>query len=792
MTVNNDCSTASHMRYLRLQTITIFVMALFSLIFIFGSVAQATDNAESVSQKHVLFINSYSYDYDTVPIVASGVEKEIRDIAIINYVFMDAKYVSPELAEEQLKPQLKNLMSKNHYDLVILGDDAALDFALKYQQTYFAGIPIIFEDVNSESKGKKAAENPYITGLVELFPIRQNIELAKKLQPDAKRIVVVMDDTVSSWGTVEQVQAFKDDFPELSFETLDVSKYSTEDLQHQIGTYGADTILFFGMCSVDGSGHHYNMAQGIRLVSQAANIPLYKADEIGIGDGLLGGYVLTYDKVGERTGKMARGILLGMLSPKTMSSEVSEYTYKFDYAVMKRFGITKSQVPSSAVFIHNEPTGMERYKDLLIPIGVVFLLLIISGLLIDRHRNRMFNTRLAESKATQRAAELSNQAKTEFLAKLSHDIRTPLTAILGITTLAKDQVRDPLAMRKSLMKIDSAGHLLLLLINDILDMSKIESGKMELMPESYPLDEFLANMRDIIEPACEKKNINLTITGDAEGKIVLIDKVRINQVIYNILSNSVKFTDPEGSISLNVIGKPFNDGTMMAIDLVVSDTGCGMTKEFQQRMFEPFSQDMTNPTAAAMGSGLGLAIVRNIVNLMGGTIAVKSELGVGTTICIHLDLPLTQEKIVPSETTWLNDGSLQGKHILLVEDNPLNTEIATLLLEKEGMIVNHASNGREAVTMLEEAADGAYDAVLMDIRMPVMNGIEATKAIRNSYRAYLQQVPIIAMTADAFEDDVKRSLAAGMVAHMTKPVEPNILYSVLWKYTHQQSENLGD
>ena len=764
-------------RFLKVA-VMIVVMALLATLS-FCAAARADGGAPS---KKVLFINSYSFDFETVPIVVSGVEQELDGLASIQYLYMDAKYVPSQVAEEQLKRQLDNVLAQNQYDLVILGDDPALDFAMKYRQRYFAGLPLVFEDVNSYEKARRVSQDPLITGLVESFKVKENIDLARKILPQAKNLVVISDNTESARGTVEQIFAMRGAYPDLAFSVLDTSAYTTEELKEKLSSYGPDTILFYSVFSIDASGRRYTISSGVRLVTSAARVPVFKADEIGVGHGLLGSYSPSYDSMGHKTGQIARAILQGQPVPFPQAAGVTTFMYKFDYNVMKRFGIEKKDLPVTAVYIHDVPDTLDLLAQYIVPLSLVLLAIIVGGLVIDRKQNCRFNKRLAEVEATRRAAEISDHAKTEFLSKMSHDIRTPLTAILGMTSLARDQVGDPEAMNKSLEKIESAGHWLLLLVNDILDMSKIESGKMELYPEPYPVDEFLVIIHNLFDPECAKKHIRFTVKATVGDSVILADKVRLNQVVCNLLSNAVKFTAPEGEISLIVTGRPDRTGHSQ-VDIIISDTGCGMTEAFQKHMFEPFTQDsLKRPASQTDGSGLGLAIVKNIVDLMDGTIDIDSAPGQGTTVRLCLHFPIAETAPASPDYTWTSQASLRGRRVLLVEDNALNTEIATLFLEKEGVIVDHAENGMEAVQQLEQADDDYYDAVLMDIRMPVMDGINAAKAIRRNQRGYLQHVPIIAMTADAFDDDVKRSLGAGMDAHLTKPVEPHVLYKVLLKY----------
>ena len=744
-------------------------------------VVSAQAAAAAQAMKYVLFINSYSYDFDTVPTVIEGVRQELRGVAAVHYLFMNTKYVDVGVAERLLMEQLDQQMQEFRYDAVIVGDDTAFDFAMRYRHKYFSNVPIIFENINSEAKAQEAAKDAQVAGLVETFPMEGTIALAKSLLPHARRVVAVTDDTLAARGSVQQCRDAVKHFPGLGWGVLDCSKLTEKQIVRQAASYGDDTILIFTVFSIDGSGRRYTLPDGVRLITGAAKVPVFRADESGIGEGLLGGYVLKYDSIGHRTGAMVRGILKGETSTARLGCEKGQCGCKFDYDVMKRFGISKSQLPAGSVIVNDEPTFYERNKKALISAAVVALLTLLTAAWLDFLRKRRFRRALARSEATRRLAEEANRAKTEFLAKMSHDIRTPLNAIIGLTALSVDDVRDPDKMKANLSKVHSAGELLLTLINNILDMSKIESGKVELAPEPCLLSDFRESIGSIFEPLCAAKGVSFRITGDAFAKTVLVDKLRFSQLVCNIISNAVKFTDAGGSVTFDM-NCARAEGGLLPCDLTVADTGCGMSEEFQRKMFDPFVQEAGGEHANE-GTGLGMAIAKRLTELMKGSIRVESTKGVGTKILIHLDLPQVQTEARPVQTGRAEGAAtLRGRRVLLAEDNELNTEISTMMLQKEGMEVEHAENGLEAVEMFKASSDRPYDAVLMDIRMPLLGGLEATRAIRALDGAYAASVPIIAMTADAFDDDIRRSLSAGMNAHITKPVEPEKLYRTLKQF----------
>jgi signal transduction histidine kinase/CheY-like chemotaxis protein/PAS domain-containing protein len=388
-----------------------------------------------------------------------------------------------------------------------------------------------------------------------------------------------------------------------------------------------------------------------------------------------------------------------------------------------------------------------------------------------------------EAEAARQTAEEASSVKTQFLSRMSHDLRTPMNAIIGLSFLAKEELGDAKAMESYISNIQSAAKFLLGLVNDCLDFEKLNAHKMVLNKEPYDYELFKQNIRSIIQPLCNDKGIHFVLKECPRKDTIMVDAVRFEQIFLNLLTNAVKFTPKGGTVTLRFSCDDPTEGNL-PIHISVEDNGIGISEEFQKHLFEPFEQEDNGLKAQSQGTGLGLSIVKSIVDLMGGSITVRSELGQGTTFTVSLTLPLATEKErkkrEPEETTARMN---PGLHLLLVEDHPLNTEIATKILERQGAIVTSAANGKEGIDDFIASAPYFYDAILMDIRMPVMDGYEATRLIRNLGREDAKSVPIIAMSANAFEEDVRMSLQAGMNAHLSKPIEPNILYETLAQLT---------
>ena len=380
-------------------------------------------------------------------------------------------------------------------------------------------------------------------------------------------------------------------------------------------------------------------------------------------------------------------------------------------------------------------------------------------------------------------AVLANKSKTDFLSRMSHEIRTPMNAILGMSRLGEDVAKDEDVI-EYFKDINNSGNYLLGLINDILDMSRIEQGKMEIINKYEQTDEIIRSVEVVIKPLAEAKNVdfNITLKGDAP-QWVYLDKLRVQQVYINILNNAVKFTETGGKIEWIIESKKLSENKA-EFAITISDTGCGMSEEFLNHIFEPFAQEQNSLVDARQGTGLGLAIAKSIVEKMGGTINVASKIGLGTTFTIKF---VRDCKNVNNTVAYRQEADdiktvLEGKKVLLCEDHPLNTLVATRLLEKVGMTVETAENGRIGVEKFIASEENEYNVVLMDIRMPVMDGLEATTKIRALNRQDAKSVPIIAMTANAFAEDKSLSKTAGMNEHLSKPIEPQILYRTLADY----------
>ena len=383
-------------------------------------------------------------------------------------------------------------------------------------------------------------------------------------------------------------------------------------------------------------------------------------------------------------------------------------------------------------------------------------------------------------------ARHANMLKTEFLSRMSHEIRTPMNAIIGMTNLALDSISDQKSVEDCLNKIGVSTKFLLSLINDILDMSRIESGKVFLKEEEVNIQNFINDINCIFTTQAADKKINYScIFVNELEPFYIFDSMKVQQILINIIGNAMKFTKAHGKVSLKIKQERVNKNAAL-VRFIISDNGIGISKEFLPNLFNVFEQEHTGFSSSYRGTGLGLAICKNLIELMNGTISVTSNLGQGTEFNILLKFKIPETKITLqkiNEKPQLKDYSLlKNKKILLCEDHELNIEVAKRLLESKGIIVEIAKNGQEGFEKFVKAPEYYFDAILMDIRMPILNGLEATSKIRKINSKYATSIPIIAMSANAFEEDVEKSINMGMNAHIAKPFEPVILFDTLLSF----------
>ena len=457
-----------------------------------------------------------------------------------------------------------------------------------------------------------------------------------------------------------------------------------------------------------------------------------------------------------------------------------------------------SDMLTSAIAIYDSTVSKMSFygflKDnLAIVLSIGLSIIIIILMLLQKAKIAESNAKMASENTQQlndklgialKKAEDASLAKTQFLHNMSHDIRTPMNAILGYAHLMEDELKEKDLSKVSdyLNKLQKSGNILLSIINNVLDMARIESGHMEVDENYADIFEVRQRLFEIFEDEAKKKNIHLQYNIHLEHNHVLTDVTKVEEIFVNILSNALKYTPSGGSVIFDVNELPCDESGYMIVKTSVSDTGIGMSQEYMDKIFESFSRERSTTTSGVSGTGLGMAIVKKYVDLLGGTIDVKSELGKGSTFIVTLKHKIAGEYyyvVEKNENRVLDNEILKNKHILLAEDNDLNAEIAATILERAGLKVERVMDGVECVNKIMEMPANTYDVILMDIQMPEMDGYKATRAIRSLKDKAKASIPIVAMTANAFEEDKRNALDAGMDGHIAKPIDIEDLFVLL-------------
>ena len=418
-------------------------------------------------------------------------------------------------------------------------------------------------------------------------------------------------------------------------------------------------------------------------------------------------------------------------------------------------------------------------------IAVIVSVLLALGIYLFMHRNRMRDEE--QQKQLQEAvvaADAANTAKSAFLFNVSHDIRTPMNAIIGYAELAGRNLDEKAQLKDYLEKIGTCGQKMLSILDNVLELSRIETGNVVIEETAVEAGRIFDDSLHMVDAEIEKKHQTLKITKNIIYPYIYLDVSRVTEIILNLVSNAIKYTGEGGTIHCSVRQIPEQKGDRYIQEFSVSDNGIGMSEEFQKHIFESFARERSSTVSGVEGTGLGMGIVKKLVDMMDGEIEIHSKVGEGSTFTIRIPCRIaTFEDTQPKRAeTHLDEEKLVGKRILLAEDNDLNAEIAIALLEEEGLLVERAADGVKCIEMLEKAPEHYYSLILMDVQMPILNGYETTKKIRKMADAEKANIPIVAMTANAFAEDRQKSLAVGMNDHVAKPIDMNKLIPTMQKY----------
>ena len=730
------------------------------------SVLAKNKNSLSAQKNHrLLFISSYSYNWSTVPLQIEGIQSKLDSNISLDIEFMDTKQINTKIAEQLLYDKLcYKEQHDGEYDAIIVGDDAALVFAMLYKDELFYKTPIVFEGINNIEYAQEVSQDPFVTGVIERSSYKENLEFAK-----------------TGIGEQQQFYAQEEEYPEFTFDVINGSLLTQQQILDRISAIDKDTILIYLILSEDVNGNIYTNEQVCQIIKEYAKVPVFRFVQAGIGEGVLGGNIVSHRKSGEIAAQMVMGIFKGTDPSEISMMDESPNEYYLDQQVLDKFNISKNLIPDDAEVINQKDGFWKLYGKVILAvfsISAVIMLAILVGIRTVYARRRYAELKKSNHQLEEAVAEAqaATQAKSQFLHSMSHDIRTPMNAIVGFTKIAMKQNSNA-EVGDCLQKISNSSEHLLSLISDVLDISRIENGKLVYTPVPTELYSVADRVRDIIQGLTGEKELifHTEIPFSNQKCMVLTDPLRIQEVLVNILGNAVKFTDAGGTISFIMKINPGEDEKHIIVKYIITDTGRGMSSEFLPHVFDEFSQERSGARTQYKGTGLGMAITKHYIDAMGGTIQVESKLGEGTTFVVELPMEiLSVDEMENSDQTDQKNSEmqLQGKRVLIAEDNELNAEILETLLQDKGIQYVRAENGKEALNLFAAHPEGSFDAILMDIMMPEMDGYEATRRIRSMKdRPDGEKIPIIAMTANAFAEDMQASLAAGMNAHLTKPIE---------------------
>ena len=576
-----------------------------------------------------------------------------------------------------------------------------------------------------------------------------------------------------------------------------LGKYRTDDVQQMVISVGTHVTIM----QADGSSKDYLLLRLIPIGS-IRKIWVFPVEYMSAEVGIImrsGGYVVPsnsmksytfadfirgynfendYNKVNELVDQLSNTDS-GMLEYKNSKGEMCYWHYS-------ELGKDSGLLILGCIPEKNLNTGETDWTIVFMTCGILFLLTLLDGAYV-----LYINRKL---RMTAQLADSASKAKTNFLSTMSHDIRTPMNAIIGMTDIALGHVDDPQQVNECLQKVSLASQHLLTLINNILDISKIERGNFVLNPSTISLDKTVDNLIDVMEIEIHNKEIVFDVDRVIAYPYLIADELRLNQIFINLLSNSVKYTPKGGHVRLSVREEALGEDRVR-ITYVVADSGIGMSEAFQRDMYEMFTRDKDSRVDKTQGTGLGLAIVKQMVDLMGGTITCDSALGKGTkfTVVLELERVNRQEREILSkmENDEWTKNDFEDIRVLVAEDNELNWEVICELLNRYRVACDRAENGQVCVDMMEASKEDQYDLILMDIQMPKMDGKTATRRIRASSREDVRNIKIVAMTADAFAEDVQECMEAGMDGHIAKPVDIKKVLEVLRKIKQEKKENLS-
>ncbi|MDD5176226.1 MAG: ATP-binding protein [Sterolibacterium sp.] len=774
------------------------------------SVQETLPRAE---QKNILLLYSYGHGGRGIQIFDDGFLAAINAAGIsanrLYYEFLDLERRKEDrLHRARLRDQLLAKYAYRKIGLIITVQQPALGFLLNEGKLLAPTAPAI--TVQAPMPAAAKAGNRRFISLLAQFDIKGTLDRALELFPNTRRVVFVGGSSEADRKMAAEAVKIATALPAKP-EIETTGELALDDLLKRVAHLPPHTVILFLQYNRDIRGRVTLAYEVEGMIVKAANAPVFGLYDFNLVNGGIGGSVINVKTLGEKAGVTAIDILNGKLQLTQPVTHVDNQAVPiFDWAQIQRWGGEPDRLPDHSVFLNRIPTFWEEHKTMALGLTIIFLLqsLTIIALIRNRHNRKLieeqlreYQTRLenmvrqrtAELSAALAAAQLADRTKDEFLANISHELRTPLNAVIGLSSLARDLTTDA-KQRDYLDKIATSGKHLAHIINDLLDLSKIAAGRMAFESIPFSLRKLVSRSNSVMAHKAAEKGLTLVEHIDEAVPDILVgDPLRLEQILFNLIGNAVKFT-PSGGIEVR-IGLHAREKNRVCLDIEVADTGIGIRQEDLERLFKPFSQADASMSRKYGGTGLGLVISRRLAKMMDGDISVESREGNGTTFRVRLWLSLgeagEQSEGKPSAGQETPPLCYRNTRVLVVEDQPMNREIVAELLGTVGIATHMANNGQEALDILGETGPAGFDLILMDIQMPVMDGLTATRAIRA--RTGFEQLPIIAMSAHTMTHEIEASRSAGMNDHIGKPFDATSFHRILAKWLprskHQASHS---
>jgi len=748
--------------------------------------------AVEASRKNVLVLYTYGTYMASNIIIERGIKDTFKTHAVELYrEYMDLRRVSSEAYLERLKQSYARKYAQRKIDAIIVVMAGALDFIRRYGETLFPGVPVVFCALSQPELNDRQLP-PNIIGVPRNFDFKGTLELMLRLHPETRHVVVAAHTEYSIRSMLKFVRESFAPF-ESQLEFTYYPEQSLEIWQNTLANLPPHSIIFYVKLWKDPAGNRFPPVHALHFIALNANAPIYGIFDTYIGHGIVGGHLDSYEVQGQTAAQLIVRIFAGEkpqdISVNTMTTNVN----MFYWPQLKRWNIPESRLPANSIIKDKPPSIWEAYKWWIIS-GIAVLVtesLLIIMLLIHRtvrfraeqelqkyrrHLEKLVEERTAELVDSNKAltsardrAEIANQTKSTFLASMSHELRTPLNGILGYAQILQRDLSITTRQQHGLSVIEQSGDHLLNLINDVLDLAKVESGKIELYQIDFNLPLFLNGVSEIIKIRARHKGIDFDLKYTNElPNGVHGDERRLRQILLNLLGNAVKFTD-EGRVTLEVESEEYKGehiGSLVSLSFKIEDTGLGISPENLESIFEPFKQ-VGEQERQTKGTGLGLAISNNLVELMGGQLNVSSQINVGTQFRFEITLPIVGYNFAKVSTQRPIIGIKgESSKILVVDDNLENQAVVVDLLSPLGFEVKTANGGYQG---LEQAIKWQPDVIIADLIMPEIDGFELIRQLRQS--PILKEKIIIASSASVYEEDKKRSSSVGSDAFLPKPIQ---------------------